>query len=163
MTRKWWRTLLGVTLGVLAAALIRSWVPSVTFPRAPVSASLMSMGFAIPDVVYDDIDFVLAAIGPVFLPVLLGTIICVLVAGTDGPKRGINLGLLVANIVVTLPLVVMILLAFARGLSFPLATWLIRVLIQPVAAVVSGIVTGALMAVVMRIASVARSRASSSL
>lgn len=163
MTRKWWRTLLGVVLGVVAAVLLRNVVPEVTFPRGSVTALLLSIGFVIPDVVYNDVDIVLAATRPVFLPVIAATIVCTVVAGTDTVKRGVWLGILVGNVYVALHVGTIIFLA-TRGLThYELSDLVLWIFVHPIAAVAAGILAGATMAYVLRVATTVRERASSSL
>lgn len=150
-------------LGVLVSIFGRDYAPSITFPRAEVTSGLLAVGFVIPDWIYDGIDYVFATTRPVLIPVLVGSFLCVLIAGADTAKRGRHLGFIVASLVVGLPLAALILLAFVRGLSYPLETWLVRVFIQPVAGVAAGMLGGMIALLLLRLFSMARRRASSSL
>ena len=150
-------------LGVLVSIFIRDWAPSFTFPRAETTSLLLGVGFVIPDGVYDGIDWVFAAIHPVFVPVFIGSLLCVLIVAPEAVKHGMRLGFLVASLVVGLPLAALILLAFVRGFSYPLMTWVVRVFVQPVAAVASGWFAGIVAVLILRLGGLARRRASSSL
>ena len=163
MVRQSWRTLVGVTLGVVASVVLRNWAPSVTFPRAAVNAVLLGSGFAISDKAYNNVDFIFAAATPVLMPVAVGVILCVVIAGVDGMKRGLDLGVLVASIDVAGLLVILFFMAFARGLAFPLLTWFVRAFVQPVLAVAVGGLTGAGTAALLHLIQRTRRRVSSSL
>jgi hypothetical protein len=163
MLRRSRRTIAGVTLGVLVSLLLRNWAPSVTFPRGAIVPLLLTVGFVIPDGVFDGIDYVLAVIQPYLIPVFVGTVVCVAVVGRERAKRGIAFGFLVASLVVAIPLAALIFVAFDRGLSFSLTTWFERAFIQPVGAVASGMLAGVLTVLVLRLVGLARRRASSSL
>jgi hypothetical protein len=163
MIRRSWRTLVGVTLGVVASVVLRNWAPSVTFPRGPVNSLLLGSGFAIPDAVYNNVDYAFAAATPVLLPVVVGVILCVAIAGVDVTKRGLDLGVLVACINVAGLLAILVFMALARGLTFPLLTWFVRAFIQPVVAVAVGGIVGAATAAFVRLVGTTRRRVSSSL
>jgi hypothetical protein len=155
--------LLSVTLGVVASVVLRNWAPSVTFPRGAVNSVLMGSGFVIPDAVYNNVDFTFAAAAPVLMPVAVGAVLCVAIAGVDAMKRGLDLGVLVASISVVGLLVIMFFMAFARGLAFPLLTWFVRAFIQPVVAIAVGGLSGAATAAFMGFVGTTRRRVSSSL
>jgi hypothetical protein len=163
MIRKSRRTLVGVMLGVLVSIFIRDLPPGITFPRGPVTSVLLAVGFVIPDAVYDGIDWVFLVIKPVFIPVMVGAALCVIIAGADTIKRGMHLGFIVASFVVGLPLAALIVLAFVRGLSYPLVTWMVRIFIQPVACVASGMLAGIVIVLLSRLGGLARRRASTTL
>jgi hypothetical protein len=163
MTRAKWRTPLGVALGLVASQVLWRWTPSATFPRAPISQSLMAIGLGIPDSVFNVIDFIFVTAAPVGPAVTLGALLCVLVAGAGTIKRGMNLGILVACLDVAIPLAVMIFVVSFRGLTFPWETWAVKALIQPITAVIVGALVGAATASLERLAVATRRRASSSL
>jgi hypothetical protein len=163
MIRRSWRTLLGVTLGVLTSVVLRNWAPSVAFPRGFVNALMLGSGFTVPITVFDNIDYVFAVATPVLMPVAVGVLLCIAVAGIDIMKRGLKLGVLVASIDVAGLLVILFFIALARGLAFPLITWLVRAFIQPVIAVAVGGLTGAGAAALLHFILRMRRRVSSSL
>jgi hypothetical protein len=163
MFRRSRRTIAGVTLGVLVSLILRNWAPSVTFPRGAVVPVLLTIGFVIPDWIFDGIDYVLAVLQPYLIPVFVGTMVCVAIVGLERAKRGVAFGFLVGSLVVAIPLAAIIFIAFSRGLAFPLNTWLERVFIQPVGSVASGMIAGVVTVLLMRLLGLARRRASSSL
>jgi hypothetical protein len=163
MTRAKWRTPLGVVLGVIASQVLWRITPSATFPRGPLSQSLVAVGLAIPDWAFNAMEYIFVTAAPVGPAVACGTLLCVLVAGADTTKRGANLGIVVACVDVGIPLAVMIFVVAFRGLSFPWDAWAVKILVQPITAVAVGALVGGAVASIMRLAAATRRRASSSL
>jgi hypothetical protein len=163
MTRAKWRTPLGVALGVIASEVLWLITPSATFPRAPIGQSLMAVGLGIPDWAFNVMEYIFVTAAPVGPAVACGALLCVLVAGAGTIRRGVNLGIVVACVDVGIPLAVMIFVVAFRGLSFPWDAWAVKVLIQPITAVVVGALVGGAVASTLRLAAATHRRASSSL
>jgi hypothetical protein len=154
---------LGVALGVIASQVLWRLTPSATFPRGPISQSLVAVGLSIPDWAFNAMDYMFVTAAPVGPAVACGALLCVLIDGVGTIKRGVKLGILVACLDVGIPLAVLLFLVAFRGLSFPWDAWAVKVLIQPITAVVVGALTGAAVASMQRLVVATHRRASSSL
>jgi hypothetical protein len=163
MTRAKWRTPLGVAFGVIASQVLWRFTPSATFPRGPISQSLVAVGLSIPDWAFNTMEYIFVTAAPVGPAVACGTLLCVLIDGVGTVKRGVRLGILIACVDVGIPLAVLLFLVAFRGLSFPWDAWAVKVLIQPIAAVAVGALVGGAVASMMRLVVATRRRASSSL
>lgn len=162
MIRGKWRTPLGIAFGVLASMLVKASTPDAMFPSGAVTAFLLSAGLVIPDWVFKLLEYSFTTAAPVGPAVAVGAVVCMLLAGADTVKRGVRLGFLVASLDVGIPLAVMIFIA-VRGLQFPVSSWVVKILIQPVTAVIIGMTVGAIAALIQRLVVATRDRASSSL
>lgn len=162
MTREKWRTPAGVALGFLVSQVVWTRTPSAVFPSGEVVALLSSVGLTVPDWVYNLIERVFASATPVVPAVAAGALVAVVVAGAATVRRGVHTGITVALLDVLLPIAVMI-WHVTHGLSFPLMTWLEKVLIQPLTAICVAAFVAAVAGYVGLLATGVRKRVSSSL